>query len=436
MPASVAAAALLLSLASSCTLNRSGAGTAVECRRDTDCESGFCVNGTCIGESVDSGRPEDSGLDSGAPVEDSGLDAQVPPDAPPPPPDSGPPPGPLLDYAEATFTRGSVATWFDPATGTLTRYAAHEPRILADGSIYVEGERTNFVLDSEAFESWFTDDSTVTANLDVAPDGARTAERWVALDDGGARAFLLGGPWGGASRPTATISIFAAAPGGSETFRQYWRGAGTHQFGEDRTVGAGWERFTVTREDMERNGVAQATTAAARMLSIWGAQAEEGHFASQYIPTAGLRETRAADTVVFGAAPAGMTSGPWTVELAPGASSEAIVATGGSWTVFEFGSIDESVRLRVGAGAVRVSVRTSGSPHVETMPLTFDAHQVLTVSVDPSAGRLTVAGASSGNGTTSASAWTFPAGPLRVGSGAPGLESYFGAIGRPSRGGM
>ena len=187
---------------------------------------------------------------------------------------------------------------------------------------------------------------------------------------------------------------------------------------------------------MERNGVAQASTNGPRVLGIWGAQAEEGSFPSQYIRSPGTRETRMADDVVFASAPPALLSQRWTVELTPEASSEALVAGGGSWTVFEFASSDDALRMRVGAGAVRVSVRVGGAVRAESMPLTFSAHTTLTVDVDPSSGRLTVAGAVSGDGTTSATAWTFPSGALRVGSGTGGVEAYFGAIGRPVAGAM
>lgn len=424
---------LLLALASGCTLDRSGAGPIAECQLDSDCVSGICVNRTCVpvapppDASVDASREDatppdpDSGFDAGEP------DAQT---------DSGPPTGPLLDYSTATFTRGSAATYFDPATGVLTSYGVGEARILSDGAIYVEGERTNFIADSEDFDGWIEAEGSLAQNVEVAPDGTPTAERWVGNDHAGARTFLLGGPWGSSGRPRATISIFARAVAGSETFRQYWRSGGAHAFGPDRIVGTSWERFSESTEDMERNGVAQASTNGPRVLGIWGAQAEEGSFPSQYIRSPGTRETRMADDVVFASAPPALLSQRWTVELTPEASSEALVAGGGSWTVFEFASSDDALRMRVGAGAVRVSVRVGGAVRAESMPLTFSAHTTLTVDVDPSSGRLTVAGAVSGDGTTSATAWTFPSGALRVGSGTGGVEAYFGAIGRPVAGAM
>ncbi|MEQ9079378.1 MAG: hypothetical protein RLP09_36300 [Sandaracinaceae bacterium] len=427
------ATGLLLMISSSCTLDRSGAGPVGECRFDTDCVSGLCVNGTCVPlPPADAAMDAAGDDDATTPDPDAGFDAEVP-DARP---DSGPPTGPLLDYSSATFTRASVATHFDRATGVLTHYAVGEPRILVDGAIYVEGERTNFVNESESFGTWIQDESTLAEDAEVAPDGATSAERWLGNAEVGARAFLLGGPWGGFGRPHASISIFAKAAAGTETFRQYWRHASAHTFGPDHTVGTQWERFSESSEDMERNGVAQASSTASRALGIWGAQAEVGTFASQYIPSAGTRGTRVAETVVFDVAPTPLTAQPWTVELTPEASSEALAAGEGSWTVFEFSSFNDSLRLRVGAGAVRVSVRVGGSVHAETMPLTFDAHTTLTVSVDPSSGRLTVSGAAAGDGTTSASGWTFPAGALRVGSGTGGAEAYFGAIGQPRFGAM
>lgn len=422
-----------------CSLERSGLGR-LGCRATTECPAGSaCVDGICIqtptdasidATTPDTGLPDggppdasadsglDAGLDAGA---DSGFDAGV---------DGGRTPGPLLSYSAGAFSRASAATYFDPATGTLTHYAVDEPRLFPDGSIYLEGARTNWIGASERLDGWNAQSVSVTADVLRAPDGATTAERAVFQDEANASLFLVGGPWGGPSRPRAAISIFASGRGADQTLRQYWRSGGANQLGPDRTFTGTWTRLTESREDMERAGVWQASSAAARIVGLWGAQAEVGSFASQYIPATAALTTRAGDVLVFPSAPRGMREDRWTFEARPEASSAELVTGDESWVLFEFGGAG-AVTLEARAGETFVSVELSGSTHLSSSALTFPAGRALEVTLDPARGELSILGADAGDGTSAGGAWTFPAGTLRVGSDAAASRPFFGRLSRP-----
>lgn len=77
-----------------------------------------------------------------------------------------------------TFTRASTATYIHPTTGFITSAAINAARIEADG-LLIEPQRTNTCTYSQDLTQsgvWGPQHITATANADVAPDGATTAD--------------------------------------------------------------------------------------------------------------------------------------------------------------------------------------------------------------------------------------------------------------------
>jgi hypothetical protein len=86
---------------------------------------------------------------------------------------SGPPPGPSLPIDWSTdllFARASAATYWDGTT--FTRYTSGTARILGDGSLYVEGSRTN---SKETSNGAHTTQAGVTLTSNVADGPAADA---------------------------------------------------------------------------------------------------------------------------------------------------------------------------------------------------------------------------------------------------------------------
>jgi hypothetical protein len=231
---------------------------------------------------------------------------------------------PLLDkyYAQASLVlvpslyKTSVVYAERPldANGQLTFTRASEAtRVGPDG--YVEKVRTNLVLQSQTFDnaSWTktTDGQvTITANAAVAPDGTTTAEKMIPSAIAGfhcvAQTITL-------SASETSFSIFAKAA--ENSFLQIFDalttefanfnlttgvvGSTNTYVASIESVGNGWYRCKATKAAPSgsfilRYGVVTSASAVRGEsftgngtdgLLIWGAQAETGDIATNYIPT-------------------------------------------------------------------------------------------------------------------------------------------------------
>ena len=123
-----------------------------------------------------------------------------------------------------------------------------------------------------------------------------------------------------------------------------------------------------------------------------------------------------------------MRSGSWVVVIAPRrASTEA--ADTSTETLFAFGSGTDN-RAHIDSSN-RVVVREGGVDVVTTGALTWSADQAITLTFDAALGSVTVAGATTGDGTTTDTAWTMPTGDVQVGNDAALGTAFFGAISAP-----
>lgn len=92
----------------------------------------------------------------------------------------------FLSAAGGTFSRPSIATYFD-STGTLQTAASNTPRFDYDPTthaakgILIEESRTNLLIRSAEIENatWTKSNSTIAANITIAPDGLTSADKIV-----------------------------------------------------------------------------------------------------------------------------------------------------------------------------------------------------------------------------------------------------------------
>lgn len=236
----------------------------------------------------------------------------------------------LLDFANSravdgriTFTRASTATRTN-AKGLVETVASGSPRIdydpitLACKGLLVEESRTNLLTYSQDFDNaaWGKNNATITPNAVAAPDGSLSAYTLVETTTASsAHAATI--TFSGTSGTSYTMSVFAKAAGRTNFilgFNNTGAFSNGYQFAVfDLTagtasvflgapsftisaVGGGWYRCTVTAA---ANATATATAGiqthngstnvytgdGVSGVSIWGAQAEAGAFATSYIPS-------------------------------------------------------------------------------------------------------------------------------------------------------
>jgi hypothetical protein len=272
--------------------------------------------------------------------------------------------------------------------------------------LLVEEQRTNLLLYSEQFNNayWQKNNSTITSNAAVAPDGQSTADTLVENTANSDHA-LVTGDFSGAANTTYTYSVYVKAAGRS--FVQLVYGTSTawgNQYANfNLTLGTvtvqigvgsakidtcqnGWYRISITGT---RNSNSAATYAYIFMgiasnsfsyagdgtsgIYIWGAQLEQGAFPTSYTPTTTAAVTRAADVASI----TGANFSSWynnsegtlfANARSSGSSSNNFLAGLDSTSAFVFADILESsssVRLSVygtnGAFIFNYSPSTSGA---------------------------------------------------------------------------
>ena len=220
----------------------------------------------------------------------------------------------------AQFELGSTATTYTRNNGGVypPRFD-YDPVTLAPKGILIEEQRVNILLQSENFSaSWGTSSLTVTTNTTVAPDGTTTADTLTPSTTSGivsqsptftgdgtksVSVFLKAGTSGTtvfflrditalATRGTATITWTGGVPSAVAS------SGGTIEAVEN--YGNGWYRIKLIV-----TGVIAANSNSLRIqpdsvvgtdtVIAWGAQAENGAFATSYIPTVASTVTRARD---------------------------------------------------------------------------------------------------------------------------------------------
>jgi hypothetical protein len=230
-----------------------------------------------------------------------------------------------------TFTRASNATFFD-ASGTLQTAANDTPRFDHDPAtagnpsrgLLIEEARTNLLERSAEFDNatWSKSGGTITANADTAPDGTTTADKFVESAVNQTHQVFQT-VTGVAAIQTASFFVKAAGRTSCQFLAFNATDSSIGRVNVDLTngttssvlgtatatsVGNGWYRVAVTytptvtntsfnvfpREGGSTSYLGDGTSG----ILIWGAQLEQGAFATSYIPTTTAAATRAADSAV------------------------------------------------------------------------------------------------------------------------------------------
>ena len=228
---------------------------------------------------------------------------------------------PTNGNGDMTFTRATTATRVDE-NDLVSSVASNVPRIdyTDEGcpSILLEPQRTNLVLRSQEFRnaSFQNNLSSVSANTTTAPDGTLTADTWTG--DGTSGIHSLAQTVSATSGVAYTQSVFAKK--GTNNFLQIvgtgaiydansWANfdlengvVGTAGASATATItdfGNGWYRCTMTATAITTASgigfllwlITSATAGRAEgnslatSVHLWGAQVEEGAYATSYIPT-------------------------------------------------------------------------------------------------------------------------------------------------------
>jgi hypothetical protein len=225
---------------------------------------------------------------------------------------------------DATCSKQGLATT-GIANGDLVVCTANQPRVESSGGVLglrVEGARTNGTIRSQQIDNaaWLPQGAgaaipVVTADQAVAPDGTTTADRVViaACPAGGNYSIVQGS---GSVQTNASTSLYVRGNGSSGNLGIVINSVGgPNGFVSCAYTSASWTRCTLSASGAAAttqlifgcgNAILGMTQTGAADVFVWGAQMEEGTYATSPIPTVASAVTRNAETAEV-ALPVGVT---------------------------------------------------------------------------------------------------------------------------------
>ena len=209
--------------------------------------------------------------------------------------------GVFVQYITATSSPIGAELKGSTFTGSVDNITVQEiqtdtPRIDftndTKGHLLLEPSRTNLFPYSEDFSTWNNNNNAVvTDNFTISPDGTQTASKFT----------FDGTTNGNVQKPSTvtdstqyTFSIWLKNDNLADT-TQVWLAFRTSSKGQYITVTNEWQRFTITQTASGTTEFPRVQTSEIGSLFAWGAQFEEGGYATSYIPTTGATSTRNAD---------------------------------------------------------------------------------------------------------------------------------------------
>lgn len=338
----------------------------------------------------------------------------------------------LADSANATFSRSTSRTYLTGATSIATantNVLRYENRGDGNGSVPLyEDAATNTVSYSNLIGSWTPNGSnTGTSNATTSPDGTNNAGNVTKPSTPGTGPYLALNI--GAIKE-GCFSVWAKNnTGGTSTRLRFSFATG---IALPITLTSGWARydayasFTGAANDYisfdHRADVPNTGDPAISVVTdyyVYGVQLEAARkFPSTLVPSnSGVATTGSADTETYSTSQynAALLTAPWQFTFYPRWAPPTDVTDGDARWFWSFGDSSNGIYADTTSGVTTIVVKVGGAVKVQSSGFTCSRHQGVTVTVRPGSGILTLAGATTGNGSTTGTAFAFPAANLRKG---------------------
>lgn len=345
-------------------------------------------------------------------------------------------------FTGGTFTRSTEGSYLTgPATDGSSAFLAwavanarrleYDTNLPGGTGLLMEGARTNLALRSEAWDvaPWAL---TTGWSADVAaPDAVVDANlrSWAASEIDNQNLAGL------ATTTQYTWSFYHRLISGDPAIRAEMRDFAGNIVTTTTDAAAVWAR--IERQQASATGASTPYVAHRKItnvgqVAVWGAQMEAGFWPTSYVRTAGSSVLRAADALTYTVTqyPASFRTAGFRFTWVPLMSSAELIAGGGPLRMASFNTAQNYLEVLNSGGLIAVRAVEANTPRVTRTPITFSRFQPITITVRPSAGQITVAGATTGNGTTTGTPFNWPAGTLTWGANTGGSGPAMGRFGR------
>lgn len=354
---------------------------------------------------------------------------------------------PLVRWADGTFTRASEGSYYTQPPGgagstfiawsssNVLRYDAIDSTPLA----LFEGAQTNLCEYSEDLNqaSWVKTGASISGTTATAPDGEADCNT-VAFTASAADSVMRTVS-GTADNTTYVTTVFARRTSGSGNVRlRVLKRDGVASVSADLPISTTWTRIEYvlnwgTGATTPEVGVINDAAGSAQSVEVWGFDVKSattvGSFQSSYIRTTVGSATRNADVLTYASLPQVMATGRWRAEVRPlRASSETVNPISPNSFFHLSSTVDNFITLTT----VSASAIAGGVTQFTKASLVYSRHQAIVLTPDCAAFTMTVAGATSGNGTGAVGTNpSYGTTYLRIGSSHTGARVAYARIGEP-----